>query len=523
MRGKLSRSRTRGRDRSGSRAHYHLKEYPIDAPARVAYALLNSTLVWMKRRSGLCSLAVLLLVTSVAAQVDEATRQLARGILQQLVEINTTDSVGKVTTAAEAMAQRFRAAGFADSDIQVLGPNDRKKNLVVRLHGSGAKKPVLLIGHLDVVEARREDWTTDPFQLVEKDGYFYGRGTQDMKSDDAIYVTTLIRFMKEGYKPDRDIILALTADEEGGESNGVDWLIRNHRELIDAEFVLNADNGAVDTVNGKPLMVSMDATEKLYADYQLEVTSPGGHSSEPVPDNAIYRLTDGLTRLQRYRFPFELSAVTRTFFLQMSTIEKGQTAADMRGILGNPPEASAIRRLSENPLYNAMMHTTCVPTRLDAGHANNALPQRAIANVNCRILPGHSREEVRQKLIAILADPKITVRYVANDGTVHDTAPMQKSLPPAALRPEVMKPLKEISARIWSGTPVIVGMNTGASDGIYTNAAGMPTYGVTGVAIDIDDVRAHGKDERVRVDSFYQGIDFYYLYLKAVTSDTAGQ
>jgi acetylornithine deacetylase/succinyl-diaminopimelate desuccinylase-like protein len=468
--------------------------------------------------SGSCAIAALLLAVSLQAQVDDTTRQLSRDIFKQLIEINTTDSVGNVSTAAEAMAQRLRDAGFPDSDIQVLGPNDRKKNLVARLHGTGAKRPVLLIGHLDVVEARRQDWTTDPFQFVEKDGYFYGRGTQDMKSADAIDVATLIRFKQEGYKPDRDIVLALTADEEGGKSNGVDWLLRNHRDLIDAEFVLNADGGGVDTVKGKPLDVSVDAAEKLYGDYQLEVTNSGGHSSLPVPDNAIYRLADGLTRLQAYLFPFELNAVTHTYFQRMATVETGQTAADMRAIVKSPPEQVAIRRLSANPIYNATMRTTCVATRLDAGHANNALPQRATANVNCRILPGHSREEIRQTLVKILADPKITARYVSNDGTVLDKAPEQTSLPSVVLRPEVMKPLEEVAASMWPGLPVVPSMSTGASDGVYTNAAGMPTYGISGIAIDTNDVRAHGKDERLRVESFYQGLDFYYRYLKALTS-----
>jgi acetylornithine deacetylase/succinyl-diaminopimelate desuccinylase-like protein len=263
----------------------------------------------LRVRLGLVWLAVSLLqAVALQAQAKDANQQMAHDIFKQLVEINTTDSSGNVTAAAEAMAQRFRDAGFPDSDIQVLGPNDRKKNLVVRLRGTGVKKPILLNGHLDVVEARREDWTTDPFQFIEKDGYFYGRGTQDMKSDDAIFVATLIRFKKEGYRPDRDLILALTADEEGGKSNGVDWLLRNHRELIDAEFVLNPDNGAVGTVDGKPVVVAMDATEKIYADYQLEVTNPGGHSSLPVPNNAIYHLANALARLQKYEFPFEVSA-----------------------------------------------------------------------------------------------------------------------------------------------------------------------------------------------------------------------
>ncbi|PYX35231.1 MAG: peptidase M20, partial [Acidobacteria bacterium] len=282
----------------------------------------------------LWSLAFRVLALPLAnAQIDEATKQLSHDIFKELIEINTTDSVGSVTAAAEAMAKRLRDAGFADSDLQVLGPNDRKKNTVVRLRGTGKHKPVLLIGHLDVVEARREDWTTDPFQFVEKDGFFYGRGTQDMKSGDAIMVTTLIRMKKEGYQPDRDIILALTADEEGGKSNGVDWLLKNHRELIDAEFVLNHDGGGVTTEHGKPVMMEVDATEKLYADYQLSVTNPGGHSSLPVPDNAIYHLSDGLGRLEHYEFPMELNSVTRAYYERMSTVASGQRAEDMKAIL----------------------------------------------------------------------------------------------------------------------------------------------------------------------------------------------
>jgi acetylornithine deacetylase/succinyl-diaminopimelate desuccinylase-like protein len=264
----------------------------------------------------------LLLVTPLMAQIDAKTRQESRAILQQLIEINTTDSVGNVTTAAEAMAKRLRDAGFAENDIYIGGPNDRKKNMVARLHGTGAKKPILLIGHLDVVEAHREDWTRDPFKLEETDGFFYGRGTQDMKASDAILVMTMIRFKQEGYKPDRDIILALTADEEGGTSNGVDWLLKNHRDLIEAEFVLNPDGGGVETEKGKPVIVSMDASEKLYADFELEVTNAGGHSSLPIPDNAIYHLSDALVRLQNFHFPFELNDVTRAFFQQTAKVQR---------------------------------------------------------------------------------------------------------------------------------------------------------------------------------------------------------
>ena len=453
------------------------------------------------------------------AQSDDAARQLAHDIFKQLIEINTTDSVGNVTIASEAMARRLRDAGFADSDIQVIGSSDRKKNMVVRLHGTGKKKPVLLIGHLDVVEARRTDWTTDPFQFVEKDGYYYGRGTQDMKAADAILVTTMIRFKKEGFRPDRDIILALTADEEGGRSNGVEWLVNNHRDLIDADFVLNPDGGGVQLENGKPVMMEMDATEKLYSDYQLAATNPGGHSSLPVPDNAIYHIADALSRLEKFRFPFELNNVTRAYFTEMAKIVTGQKGADMKGMLSTPPDEPAIARLSEDPINNSLMHTTCVATRLEGGHANNALPQSAKANVNCRILPGHGIEETRQILVKVFNDPKVAVNSLASNGDVEAESSQRKSFPPPPLLPEVMKPLEQVTHQIWPGIPVVPSMATGASDAVYTSPAGLPTYGVSGIALENSDIRAHGKDERLPVKSFYDGVSFYYRYLKAVTTE----
>jgi acetylornithine deacetylase/succinyl-diaminopimelate desuccinylase-like protein len=450
------------------------------------------------------------------AQLYQADRKLARDLLQELIEINTTDSVGNVSTASEAMARRLRDAGFADSDIFIGGPNERKKNLVVRLRGTGAKKPVLLMGHLDVVEAHREDWTSDPFQLVEKDGYFYGRGTEDMKAGDAIYVLTMMRFQREGYKPERDIILALTADEEGGKSNGVDWLLKNHRELVDAEFALNADGGGVITEKGKPFVVAMGASEKLYADYELEVTNPGGHSSMPTPDNAIYRLADALGRLQNYHFPFELNDVTRAFFQQTATVQHGQVAADMLAVTKTPPDEAAIERLSKDPYYNALMHTTCIATRVQAGHANNAQPQRATANVNCRILPGHSRDEIMSVMVKVVDDPKVAVSYVNNGMKVIMGDREKTALPPVPLKPAVMDPLQKISADMWPGAPVVPEMGTGGTDGVYTNPAGIPTYGVSGLAIDVDDDRSHGRDERLPVESYYNGAVFHYRYLKAV-------
>jgi acetylornithine deacetylase/succinyl-diaminopimelate desuccinylase-like protein len=465
------------------------------------------------------SMAVALLFSGAChAETDDSSNALAHDIFKELIEINTTESVGSVTAASEAMAKRLRAAGFPEADIQIAGPNDRKRNLVVRLHGTGKKQPILLIGHLDVVEARREDWTTDPFQFVEKNGYFYGRGTQDMKNGDAIMMTTLIRLRKEGFRPDRDIILALTADEESGSSNGVDWLLKNRRDLVDAQFVINHDGNSITSDHGKPLYFEMDGTEKVYGDFLLTATNPGGHSSLPVPDNAIYEISAALIRLSKYEFPFELNSVTRGYYERMATIETGQRAADMRAILQTPPDPQAIERLSHDATDHSTMRTTCVATRLEGGHANNALPQRARATVNCRILPGHSPEEVRQNLISVFADPKIKVQYIDDAGKVEDTASDRRGYPPPPLNPEVMRPLDTLVARMWPGIKVIPAMSTGASDGVYTSAAGLPTYSIAGIAIDKDNIRAHGQDENVGVESFYRGNEFFYRYIKALSS-----
>ncbi len=455
---------------------------------------------------------------AVKAQSPKAEDALARDIFKELIQINTTDSVGNVTAAAQAMAARLRQAGFTDADMQLLGPNDNKLNLVVRLRGTGKHKPVLLMGHLDVVEARREDWSMDPFKFVEKDGYFYGRGTQDMKNGDAIMVTSLIRLKQEKFKPSRDIILILTADEEGGKSNGVDWLLKNHRELIDAEFALNHDDFSVVSTGGTPQFYKLQASEKVYADFQLSAENHGGHSSEPEPDNAIYALVNALARLQKHVFAPELNAVTRGYYEKMSRIETGQRAADMRAILNDPPGPAAVARLSEDITDNAILHTTCVPTRLQGGHANNALPQQAVANVNCRILPGHPPESIRQEIIGALADPRITVRFVADNFEVSDTAPERRAYPPPPLNPVMMKPLEKLVSQFWPGMLVVPAQSLGATDGVYLNAVGMPVFVLTGIEIDRDDVRMHGQDERLGVASFYKGNEFFYQYIKAMTA-----
>jgi len=471
----------------------------------------------LKYRIGLSGAAAVLMALSAAAASEDKT---AHDIFKQLIEINTTDSVGSTTLAAQAMAQRLLDAGFPKADVVVLGPNDRKGNMIARYHGKpGSKfKPVLIIGHLDVVEAKREDWSTDPFQFVEKDGYFYGRGTQDMKDSDAIAVSAFIRMRKEGYVPDRDIILALTADEEGGKSNGVDWLLKNHRELIEAEFALNPDAGGVRP--DKPQIVGFEATEKLYADYQVLATNPGGHSSLPIPDNAIYHVANALAALQKWAFPFELNTVTREYFTQMAKIETGQSAADMRAILTTPPDPKAVERLSQDAHSNAVMRTTCVATMLSGGHATNALPGRAEANVNCRIFPGHSQEEIRLQLIKLFNDPKLTVRYRGDNGELTDHGSDRKAMAPPPLRDDVMNSLRSVAAKLWPGYVVLPIMEPGASDSIYTMNAGIPSYGISGVAIERSDDKAHGRDERVRMDAYYKGAEFYYQFLKALTTPT---
>lgn len=470
-------------------------------------------------------LASAALCLSAAAQTALPTapagdRAEARAIFKQLIEINTTDTPqGNVTTATAAMQQRFLDAGFPAADVHLLGPDSRKQNLVVRYRAAGqpAEKPVLFLCHMDVVQALRSDWHTDPFQFVEKDGYDYGRGTQDMKESDAILVATFLRLHREGYKPRRDLILALTADEEGGKFNGARWLVANHRDLVDAAFVINPDSGGVDLEHGRPLLAEVEATEKVYADFQVTAVNRGGHSSLPRPDNAIYELTAALNKLAAYAFPFEMNAVTRNYFERLAQRETGQTAADMRAILADPPDTAAAARLSsQDPSFNASFRTTCVATRLNAGHANNALPQTAEANVNCRIFPSHSPEEIRQQLIALFADPALSVKYVSDAGVVSDTAPVRTVIAPPPPLGEVFGPLTRFTQQIWPGIPVTPYMEDGASDSIYFAAAGIPTYGYSAIALERDDVRAHGQDERLPVNSFWKSLDFFYGFTRAL-------
>jgi acetylornithine deacetylase/succinyl-diaminopimelate desuccinylase-like protein len=445
-------------------------------------------------------------------------RALAIDIFKQLIEINTTDTpLGNVTTATVAMQKRFMDAGFSASDVHLLGPNPRKQNLVVRIKGTGTGKPVLFLCHVDVVQALPKDWHTDPFKFIEKDGYYYGRGTQDMKESDAALVWTFLKLHREGYKPERDLILALTADEEGGNFNGAGWLVKNHRELVDAGFVINPDAGGVELDHGKPVVADVEATEKVYADFTVTAVNRGGHSSLPRPDNAIYELTTALNKLAAYKFPFELNNVTRAYFTETAKLESGQTAADLHAMLATPPDMAAVERLSEVPERNSDMRTTCVATRLSGGHANNALPQTAQANVNCRILPGHTPEEVKGDLEKVFGDPGLRVEIV-RQGVVSSDASSKRSTEPPPPLDEVFVPMRALVSEIWPGTPVVPEMEAGASDSVYFAQAGIPCYGFSAVALERGDVRAHGQDERVPVDSYDKSVEFFYSFAKALGS-----
>ena len=470
---------------------------------------------------GIFSLLVISVMMTASASVlaqekTEMDRQ-ARAILQQLIEINTTDSVGNVTAAAEAMAKRLRDAGFPEQDIHVAGPNDRKKNLVARYRGTGQRKPVLFIGHLDVVEARREDWTTDPFQFLEKDGYFYGRGTRDMKEGDAILVSSFLRLKREGFTPDRDLILALTADEEGGSFNGVDWLTKEHRDWIDAEYCINLDGGEFERFRGKRVLAGLQASEKVYVDFQFETSNPGGHSSSPGPENAIYELAAALLKLQSFSFPVHINDVTRTYFRDSAKLATGTLADDFRGVAKEPPDPVAIQHLSAIPYYNSILHTTCVATMLAGGHAPNALPQMARATVNCRIFPGEDPQEVHKTLERVVSDAKVSVTVLPEKTADGKEIPIV-AVPPSPLLPEVTAALDKTLATLWPGLPVVPTMSIGATDGKFLRIAGIPTYGISCMFFDMEDDRSHGKDERVGVQDFYQGVEFGYRFMKVLSS-----
>jgi acetylornithine deacetylase/succinyl-diaminopimelate desuccinylase-like protein len=467
----------------------------------------------MRRITGLL-LIVLAIGTSADARQNAALaphQQLAHDIYKELVEINTVATKG-TTVAALAMAKRLRDAGFPDADIFIGGPRDDKHNIVVRYHGKGgaaAPKPLLLLAHLDVVEALKADWSADldPFVFTERDGYYYGRGTGDDKAMASIFVANLIRLKREGYVPVRDIIVALTADEEGGGSNGAAWLVNNHRELVDAAFVVN-EGGGGSLRNGKPFWNAVQATEKVSANFTLTVKNRGGHSSQPRPDNAIYQLAAGLVKIGQFNFPVQLNDVTRAFFAKTAAIETRETGAAMRALVANQNDGEAAATISKDPRYNSMLRTTCVATMLTGGHATNALPQTAEATVNCRMLPNTDPATVRDGLIKALADPGVEV---SRAGALNPTQP-------SPLLPEFFEPVEGITKVLFGDIPVIPIMGTGATDSRSFRRIGIPSYGVSGLFGDPEDNRAHGRDERMLIKSYYDGQEFLYRLTKALAS-----
>lgn len=463
---------------------------------------------------GTAATALLTLMPALHAAPD-AGRAAFREVFEELVETNTTLSAGSCTAAAEKMAERLRAAGMPEKDLQlvVLPEHPKEGNLVAVLHGSDpAVKPMLLLAHVDVVEAKREDWVRDPFTLVEEDGFFYARGVADDKAMAAIWVDTLLRFLRDGLAPKRTIRLALTCGEEtSGAFNGAEYLSTQRKELIDAAFALNEGAWGWLDPQGKRILLTMQAGEKTSQNYRLEVTNPGGHSSRPVKDNAIHRLAAGITRISQHEFPIELNDTTRAFFTRMADIVGGEMGAAMKELARNPRDAGAVATVTSDAGYNAMLRTTCVTTMLDAGHATNALPQRARANVNCRIFPGTTPEQIRKEVERIVADPAISVSIPEVRGPASVVPPFT---------PAIVQPFEQVAAQIFPGIPVVPILQAGGTDGQFLGVAGIPTYGVGGLFFEHDLGGIHGLDERIRVESLYDGRDFLYELVKRLAAET---
>jgi acetylornithine deacetylase/succinyl-diaminopimelate desuccinylase-like protein len=457
---------------------------------------------------------VAILATPARAQSRSAVQESAREILRELVGINTDHDSGSTTVAAEAMAKRLLAGGFPAADVQLIGPDAHRNNwnLVARYRGTGKGRPILLLAHLDVVTARQDDWTVPTYELTEKDGFLYGRGTSDQKNGAALLMAAVLEMKKEGIVPDRDLILALTAGEESGSDyGGLEWLVDNHRPLIDAEWSLNVDGGDPQLQHGVRIARVVQASEKVYASFTLTVTNVGGHSSQPIKDNAIYRLSAALGRIGAHDFPLHLNEITRGWFTQIARTETPATAADVRSILSDRPDPAAVARLATSPLYNAEMRTTCVATKLEAGHAENALPQRAMATVNCRILPDESAADVRRTLERVAQDT--AVRFAALGEVVPS--------PPSPLTANVLGPLREATDQFYPGLPIVPVMETGATDGLYLRNAGIPTYGMSALFLDVDDIRMHGRDERIISAEFDRAAEYQLAMLKAFVTARA--
>jgi len=456
--------------------------------------------------------AIILLASQISCATNQVVipkddNKLAFEIYKQLIETNTTHSAGDNTLAANQIAGWLRAAGFPEEDIFVGGKKEKKGNLVARIHGSGEKEPLILLAHIDVVEAKRSDWSIDPFTLQEIDGYFYGRGTLDDKAQAAINTANIIRMKRSGFQPNRDIILALTADEEGGGNNGVYWLLDKHPDLIQGAFALN-EGGAGLIQDGIKIANSIQTAEKIFESFSVTAKNPGGHSSIPRDDNAIYDLAEALLKIRAYKFPLVFNDVMRLGFERLAEISPGQLGSDLKAILTEKPDPQALERLGKIPSINALLRTTAVATMLEGGHAPNALPQSARAVVNVRMMPGEDVKDVLATLIKVVDNPEIEV--VFNGGG--------RPSDPSPLTDEILGAVESITEDMWPGVVVLPTMTTGATDGAKMRNAGIPTYGVSGLYVDRNDIRAHGRDERLLVQSFYEGYEFMYRLVKKLSS-----
>jgi acetylornithine deacetylase/succinyl-diaminopimelate desuccinylase-like protein len=459
-------------------------------------------------RTLLC-LALALLLSPLPASAQDDHRAREREILKELIEIDTSPAAGRTGDAARAMARRLIDAGLPEADVRVISVVPGVYNLVARYRGTGAGgRPILLMAHIDVVPASREDWSFEPFEFRELDGHYYGRGTRDNKAGAAMLVSNFIRYRQEGFVPSRDLIIVLTGDEETT-GDSIKGLLEDHRDLVDAEFALNTDGGGGELRDGKATAFSVQTAEKVYLSFQLDVRDKGGHSSVPGPDNAIYRLSEALVRLSKFAFPVRLNDTTRTFFDRAAENQPAAIARDMRALARKDDMEAAGRLAAGSPFYNAMMRTTCVATQLSGGHAENALPQLARATVNCRMLPDDPPDRVEATLRKVLAEPALEISRID---------PPTPS-PASPLRPDVMDPIEKLAAEMWPGVAVVPQMSTGATDGAFTRNAGIPTYGVSAIFAPIDDIRAHGRDERVGVEEYHTAGEFWHRLVAALASN----
>jgi acetylornithine deacetylase/succinyl-diaminopimelate desuccinylase-like protein len=488
---------------------------PYDKTPGSTEALWNNMMTSI--RTALIASTSLLLTAGLATAGPPApgpvsppeNQKLAHDIFQAIVEVNSVHDVG-TRGVADILVRYFKAAGFTDDQMHVLAeekyPN--QVNVVVRLAGKGNGRPILWNGHIDVVDAKPEDWSLPPFHFTEKDGYFYGRGTSDMKDEDAAVAASLIRLKKEGFVPDRDIIVAFTADEEvSEEQDGMWYLVREHRPLVDAEMAINPDTGSGEIDDGKRLDFGVETSQKIYVTFTLETTNRGGHSSEPRPDNAINQLANGLVRLEHYQFAFKTNATTRLYFAKTALMQSGHMRADMQAVSAPEIDLAAAQRLAGEPSFNAILHSTCVATMLSGGHQENALPQRATATIQCRIMPDETVEGTRAAIEQAVADPGIKLSLLGTVVSAGESAP----------NPALMASVQQVAQSMWPGVPVIPKMAAVASDSVFTRQSGIPTYGIGGGWNDIHDNRMHGRDERHEIGDFYASVEFTYRLMKQLS------